>query len=356
VRVVALCFALAACSTQSDPQTLDRGWSNIAASPIAGRTAHAAVWTGGEMIVFGGEGKEGSLADGAAYDPASDRWQRLPEGPLGPRRHPLMVWTGLEVVIHGGLDAEALNDGASYDPATHRWTSLPPAPLSARTLPAFAYAPSTHELVVFGQGEGMAFNTEARTWRMIAKSPLPARSFVRGVWTGEQILFFGGLDDAGVLATEAAEYDPARDSWRVIDTDVAPRASVSAVATDRGAAFFGGQGVSKPDGCPAALNDGATFDTATHALRRIPTATTTPRAEPALWFGQGKLFVFGGYQCDAILGDGAAFDGDTWSTLPKSHLSPRYGATAVWTGEQAIVWGGASSDGARLDDGATYRP
>lgn len=120
--------------------------------------------------------------------------------------------------------------------------------------------------------------------------------------------------------------------------------------------FFGGQGASQPDGCPVVLNDGAAFDPEAHALRAIPIATTSARAEPAAWFGAGRLFVFGGYRCDAVLDDGAAFDGVAWQRLPASPLSPRFSATAVWTGQEAIVWGGAGNDGARLDDGARYRP
>ena len=97
----------------------------------------------------------------------------------------------------------------------------------------------------------------------------------------------------------------------------------------------------------------AVFD---RGVMRIIPALGAARAEPSLWWGAGKLFVFGGYRCDAILDDGAVFDGTSWTSLPKSHLRARFGATAVWTGQEAIVWGGASSDGARLDDGARFRP
>lgn len=374
MRIVALLTAammIACAGEQAESQEgakasqIEAGWQSTTAAPIAGRTNHGAIWTGESMVVFGGEGTKGALGDGASYNPASKTWQMLPAGPLSARRHPAMVWTGREVVIHGGIDAESAADGASFDPATSTWTSLPAAPLSARALPAYAYAPTTHELVLFGgqdlngpRADGMAFNTETRTWRTIAPSPMGARAFARGVWTGQQILFFGGLDESGKLTHDAATYDPATDRWSLVAGAISARADVSAVATDNGAVFFGGQTAAAPDGCPAALNDGATFDSATKALVAIPSATTLrgARAESAAWYGAGRLFVFGGYRCDEILDDAASFDGKTWSSLPKSDLSPRYGATAVWTGEAAIVWGGAASDGARLNDGATYRP
>lgn len=352
IALLALSLALAACSAAPEAAPTTAGWSELAAAPIEGRTAHGAVWTGRAMIVFGGEGREGPLGDGAAFDGAS--WTKLPAGPLSPRRSPAMVWTGREVLIHGGLDgrSEPLRDGAAYDPSTRTWTPLPESPLSARSLPAFAYAETTAELVV----DGAAFSTRTRTWRVIAPSPLGARTHERAVWTGREVLFVGGLGVDGALSSEAATYDPARDAWTLVDAPLAARAAVTAVSTEHGAALIGGQTVAAEDGCPVALGDGATFDRATHTLQGIPNATVAARAEPAVWWGRGELFVLGGYRCDEILADGAAFDGTAWRALPRFPLSPRFGATAVWTGERAIVWGGAAADGARLNDGAALTP
>jgi hypothetical protein len=55
-----------------------QSWRQLAASPLAARVGHSAVWTGGELLIWGG-GPIGArpLADGAAYDPAADRWRRL---------------------------------------------------------------------------------------------------------------------------------------------------------------------------------------------------------------------------------------------------------------------------------------
>lgn len=333
-------------------RTIETGWQPVEAAPIEGRTAHGAVWTGRAMIVFGGEGREGALADGASYAPDDHAWTKLPPSPLGPRRYPIMVWTGREVIVHGGVDHGALSDGASFDPATRTWTPLPPAPLSGLTLPAFAYAPSTHELIVHGGGDGMAFNTDTRTWRLLAKSPIGAREHHRAVWTGGEILFVGGLDDKGAVSSQSATYDPVSDRWTAMTTPA--RASVTALATERGAVLFGGQTLAREDGCPAALGDGVIFEPRTRALHTIPNATA--RTEPTAWWGHGQLFLFGGYRCDEILADGEVFDGRAWKALPPAPLSPRFGATAVWTGERAIVWGGAGADGARLSDGAAYAP
>ena len=54
--------------------------------------------------------------------------------PLAARRT-AGVWTGKELVIWGGrniVDTKYFTDGAAYDPATDKWRMLPPVNLSAR--------------------------------------------------------------------------------------------------------------------------------------------------------------------------------------------------------------------------------
>src|SRR5437764_244170 len=77
--------------------------------------------TGGELLVWGGRDIVSGLdlADGAAYDPATDRWRMLPPAGLSARSmRDGMAWTGKEVVLWGGgTSNEAFDDGAAYDPA-----------------------------------------------------------------------------------------------------------------------------------------------------------------------------------------------------------------------------------------------
>ena len=68
-----------------------QGWLPItAAGAPAARAGHTAVWTGAEMLVWGGNsdpsslgGDKTALADGARYSPATDSW-----APGGERRRP----------------------------------------------------------------------------------------------------------------------------------------------------------------------------------------------------------------------------------------------------------------------------
>lgn len=93
----------------------------MAKPPISARTAPAAVWSGRELLVWGGIGRPGATAngpldrvlqprtlltpqeDGAAYDPAPNRWRSLEHVALLGRGFPLAVWDGNGMLIWGGL-------------------------------------------------------------------------------------------------------------------------------------------------------------------------------------------------------------------------------------------------------------
>ena len=100
-------------------------------SNLAGRYGHTAMWTGTEMIVWGGFSGSRLFSDGAAFDPATDRWSKLPRSPLSPRIAPVGVWTGREMLVFGGSGSRAsLSDGAAFDPTTGSWRRLAPIPSS----------------------------------------------------------------------------------------------------------------------------------------------------------------------------------------------------------------------------------
>jgi hypothetical protein len=102
-------------------------WSAISTdgAPSA-RSDHAAVWTGSRMIVWGGRNNAYSLDDGASYDPASDTWAALPPAVgLGGRSDHDAVWTGSEVVVWGGSHGLDALPGGRYDPATQQWKAFP---------------------------------------------------------------------------------------------------------------------------------------------------------------------------------------------------------------------------------------
>ena len=116
------------------------------------REGHTVVWTGTEMIVWGGSGRTtGVIGDGARYHPASDTW--LPVSTVGApeaRSGHVAIWTGSKMIIWGGVRPGAfLSSGAIYDPATDSWTSMSSsgAP-SARQFPTAVWTGT--EIIVCG--------------------------------------------------------------------------------------------------------------------------------------------------------------------------------------------------------------
>ena len=85
----------------------------------------SSVWTGRELLVWSGTaGTYGNFfSDGAAYDPAADRWRAMAPWP---GRISDGVWTGREMVVWGGtapapaggrdLPVESPADGGRYVP------------------------------------------------------------------------------------------------------------------------------------------------------------------------------------------------------------------------------------------------
>lgn len=133
-------------------------WRELPTAPIADRANFEAVWTGEELIVWGGQAGPSGMSDGAAYDPRSDTWRTIRYGPLDPRYWASTVWTGTQVIIWGGYNVYApkgaqrvFGDGAAYDPETDSWHTLPNAPLDPRCNHSAIWAET--QMIVWGGTE-----------------------------------------------------------------------------------------------------------------------------------------------------------------------------------------------------------
>jgi N-acetylneuraminic acid mutarotase len=77
------------------------------------------------MIIWGGIDQfQAELNTGGRYNPAIDNWQdtSTTDAPEGRNAHSL-VWTGSEVIVWGGLgETDFLNNGGRYNPVIDSWT------------------------------------------------------------------------------------------------------------------------------------------------------------------------------------------------------------------------------------------
>jgi hypothetical protein len=120
-------------ATQIDGSTLNTGgrynpstdsWTATSTTnaPDA-RGSHTAAWTGSEMIVWGGFGGT-NLNTGGRYNPSTDSWiaTSTTNAPAGRQEH-TAVWTGSEMAVWGGYDGTYLNTGGRYNPTMDSWTA-----------------------------------------------------------------------------------------------------------------------------------------------------------------------------------------------------------------------------------------
>jgi hypothetical protein len=57
--------------------TTDTWQKRVTGTPPTARVGHTAVWTGSEMIVWGGGGRVGLVNDGARFNPAANNWSAV---------------------------------------------------------------------------------------------------------------------------------------------------------------------------------------------------------------------------------------------------------------------------------------
>jgi N-acetylneuraminic acid mutarotase len=101
-------------------------WTSVADSIVnvpSPRTLHTAVWTGSEMIVWGGFSSGAHFADGGRYNPVTNTWlpTSVVNNPPGRSKH-TAVWTGSEMIVWGGGAQNDTNTGGRYTPTTDSWT------------------------------------------------------------------------------------------------------------------------------------------------------------------------------------------------------------------------------------------
>jgi hypothetical protein len=261
-----------------DPATAQ--WRRL---PRAPGGAGIVVWTGKEMIGWGGGCCGDAWSGGSAYDPAANTWRTLSRSPLAPEQGPIGVWTGRELIllvrgiqaVDGKPAPARLARAAAYDPATDTWRRIAPLPESDVRFGGSAVWDG-REVLVVGAGarsqDALAYNPTTNRWRRLASmEPGHGGASRAAVWTGKRLLVWGGTqyDPTGdVLARHGLSYDPETDRWSALpEWPLRSRDGSTVVWTGRQLVVWGGVigtplGKSTP---PEYLTNGAAF---TPALER----------------------------------------------------------------------------------------
>ncbi len=368
--------------------SLPRGWIAMSAAPTAlvGRYQHSAVWTGTDMIVWGGYGTYVSAYqknDGASYRLASNTWKTLAAAPAvltsGRYLH-TAVWSGSQMIVWGGIDTTYRNDGAMYDPSADSWKAMATPTLLARREHGAVWSTTTNEMIVWGGygsctgtycADGAAYDPALNTWTTLPPSPLAARYRPTMIWTGTEVVIWGGYGTAGYLK-DGARYDPKTKIWVKFPdpaVEIDGRYDNVGVYSGKEMLIYGGY-----SGTLVASfygrNTGARYlPGGSWTSFSIPDdalfGTTARRFASAAWYGNGQLWVWSGGNGNSSTGTaldgGASYDPatDKWATMDVTGAPvARSRASVVWTGKEAIVWGGAkyATGTTFYNDGAVFRP
>ncbi len=332
------------------------------------RHKHTAVWTGSEMIVWGGRayvaGNFVPTNTGGRYDPASDSWSPVNTDGVWPKQDHTTVWTGTEMIVWG----DYYDDGGRYDPGTDTWqpTSRDGAP-SGRTGNIAAWTGT--EMIIWGGmtaggtllGNGARYNPSTDTWTPMSAASAPApRTNALHVWTGSELIVWGGGEKfVDMTFVDGARYNPATDTWTPIAaTDIQKYSEVVAVWTgtamilwDGGSPTFDGS-----SGSPRTVSTLRLYDPVSDTWRESDSSCEPYLGEAILqahWTGD-RMFVWADNSKGGFFYDPAA---DTWVAVSTTGApQPRTETASVWTGDRFILWGGETTFDGLQDSGFIYSP
>ncbi|MBN2497444.1 MAG: hypothetical protein JXR96_22825 [Deltaproteobacteria bacterium] len=281
----------------------------------APRKGHRAIWTGERMIVWGGdvEGEEGYTNTGGIFDPSTNTWDRVSsDNAPTPRAYSSAIWTGSETLIWGGigfLDSEST--GGIYEPSSDTWTPMPTKGAPQARYHHTAVWTGTR-MIVWG---GMAFDewissgeiyaAETQSWSPVSSGAGEVRGYHSAVWAQDRMIVWGG-GSVGICPSIGVIYDPVGDAWTPTSDVGAPPGSFHSTV---------------------------------------------------IWTGS-EMIVWGGSCAGGFLGTGGIYipETDSWTPMSTEGApTPRSGHTAVWTGDRLIIWSGEDMPG-EPNSGAVYFP
>ncbi len=329
-------------ATSTPPASdVSAAWSQLSAGPLAPRTGYASVWTGRELLIWGGAstdpGGASYLDDGAAYDAAADQWRPLPAAPVSGRFGSQAVWTGTEMLVLGGEDVGGRRlDAVAYNPLSDTWRLLPSG-LPSGSRPMAAIWSHDHAVVAAttgGDGAGVTdvvqLSPTTSSWTSLPPPPISVNRNVAFVESSDSEFLVGGLvdelgnslpDHDGVVVQQ---FDQGSGGWTVLtEVGLLPQAAVLADLDGTLLAVDYQLGAEQSD------DRGVTWT----PLSELPlnAMECTPDAVSA----DGSLFVWYCGQA-AILNPSRSWVPVTWPDLADVTLRD---TTVSWSGRDLLIWG-----------------
>ncbi|MEM7658985.1 MAG: hypothetical protein AAF399_22875 [Bacteroidota bacterium] len=175
------------------------------------RFDHTAVWTGTEMIIWGGftDVTTEPIPNGGKYNPATNSWSTMATVSAGRARNGHQAfWTGDKMIVWGGFDFNYFRvpSGSIYDAATDSWSIF-----------GYSFDDETRskaewtgcELVVmgesvFGEEVNAAYNLQTGTWTSLPQWNADNRIGPSLTWADGKLYTWGGDNYVSGLTNSGA--------------------------------------------------------------------------------------------------------------------------------------------------------
>ena len=178
-----------------------------------GRSQIPSVWTGSKMIIWGGSSNGNALNTGKLFDLQTNSWQDMTttNAPIS-RYSNTAVWAKDKMIVWGGFvlgSTGVTNSGGIYDPVTNNWIAMnvQNAPTN-RASNSMIWA--ENKLLIWGglikvgnnfvpTNDGGTYDIMTNQWTPIQSGTL-GRAYHSSIWTGNQLITFGGQSSSGNLS------------------------------------------------------------------------------------------------------------------------------------------------------------
>jgi hypothetical protein len=332
----------------------------------SGRQGAGAVFAGVELFVWGGFTYNGSvytyLNSGARYRPVTNAWTAMSTGANlpDPRAQHTFVYVTTSpayLLVYGGTGATALSaNHGRYNPMTDAWLNLTQGANFPGPRVRHVGLSTGGRLFVWGGDNcfgncgtflntGAYYNAAADSWGVVPTTNAPSgRRRATGVYSGSEVVVWGGQLQSGLFTNTGAHYNPSSNSWvAATGTTLAPSARQNAIAVvDRSAVpttmyLLGGD-----DGSP--ITTGARYDVAARTWATMDTSGVPCSATRAVWTGR-ELIVMCRNGAGSRYTPGVF---ETWQATSTAPQMPSIGDEFTWTfysflGETYLTGGGSGS-------------
>jgi len=267
-----------------EPRTAS--WISLPDGSGAGTRSPCVAWMGDRLFVAGADGDAPHTA--AIFDPSDDSWTPLGGPPEDETRSkPACVWTGTEVLMWGG---DAGGTGFAWNVANQAWRAMSALEGASDVYAVDGQWTGQEAAFLWGGSELFLYDPGTDGWRQATSvdDPIPGQKSL--AWTGTKLIVWGEAQTFVPLMT-GAMYDPVDDRWTEMDPQhgMVPRTGFNMVWTGDEVLVWGGDEI---EGQGRQFRNGSLYDPAVDDWRPVATEEAPAVRSFAVGVWTGSVFFY----------------------------------------------------------------